>query len=108
MVWVGMALLGAASYVMRVLPLLLGGGRPPGPRAVAALRDAGMGGLAAVAVLSVLGLHGSAPTATVVAVGASALLGGVVSLRRGSMALGVVVGGAGLLLAWGLTAVVAG
>jgi branched-subunit amino acid transport protein len=107
-VWAGVLLLGLVSYLMRLLPLLLGRGRRPGERAAAALRDAGMGGLAAITVLAMLGLHGRAPTLTVVGVAASAAVGALVALRRGSMAWGVGCGAAALALTWSLTALLHG
>jgi branched-subunit amino acid transport protein len=103
-VWVSVAALGAVSYLMRLLPLIARGDRPLSPRTGPVLRDAGMGGLAALTAVSFLGLQGHVPPPTAVGVALSALVGAVIAATGRSMALAVGAGGLVLALTWGLTA----
>ncbi|NLE72709.1 MAG: hypothetical protein GX609_11615 [Actinomycetales bacterium] len=66
MTWLAVGVAAAASYLIRVAAFVAPGRRPPSARAEAALRDAGMGGLAALAVVAALGVAAVAPGAVVV------------------------------------------
>ncbi len=103
MTWAGVLLVAGISYVMRAAPLMLLSDRPLDPRVAPMLRDAGMGGLAVLAVLALVGTRQGLAPGTTAGVVASVVLGSWLAVRGRSMALAV---GAGLLVlaaAWGLT-----
>jgi branched-subunit amino acid transport protein len=93
-VWIAVALAGAGSYLMRVLPLLLGERAQLSPRAQDVLRHTGMGGLTALLVLGVLGAVGSGGASSAVPVVGALLVSGGCAWARRSMVLTVAAGAA--------------
>lgn len=91
--WLAIVLVGAGSYGMRFVPLLLADRWAPGPRMDRALRQAGT---AALTALAVAGLRAEPLTATggdTAVTGAAVLVGSVAALRGHSL---TVVVGAGV------------
>jgi len=102
-IWAGVLLVAGISYALRAAPLMLLSDRTLDPRVAPVLRDAGMGGLAVLAVLSLLGTAQVLSPGTTAGVAASVVAGSWLAVRGRSMALAV---GAGLLVlavTWGLT-----
>lgn len=93
-IWVAVALAGVGSYLMRVLPLLLGGRVQLSPRTQDVLRHTGMGGITALLVLGVLGAAGSSGAPAALPVVGAVLVSGGCALAGRSMALTVAAGAA--------------
>ena len=103
MIWAGVLLVAGISYVLRAAPLMLLSDRTLDPRAAPVLRDAGMGGLAVLAVLALVGSAQTLAPGATAGVVASVVVGSWLAATGRSMALAV---GAGLVVlgvAWGLT-----
>lgn len=103
MIWAGVLLVAGISYALRAAPLMLLSDRTLDPRVAPVLRDAGMGGLAVLAVLALVGTGGALAPGTTTGVVASVVVGSWLAAKGRSMALAV---GAGLLVlgvTWGLT-----
>lgn len=100
--WLVVLAVGAGSYLFRVLPLLLLGRVPFGPRAEAAIRRGGLAAITALVVVSTRqAAAGDAALPVLLAVGA----GAVVAARGASMVRLLLYGGAtyaGALLVTGL------
>jgi len=98
--WIAVLLVGLGSYAFRVAPLLLGTRLQWRKPTQDILRHAGMGGIAALLVSSVVGFGSTggpgAAASAVVAVAAAA----VVALRGRSMTLVVLAGGAVYAVLW--------
>jgi branched-subunit amino acid transport protein len=98
--WIAVLLVGLGSYAFRVAPLLLGTRLRLRKPTQDILRHAGMGGIAALLVSSVVGFGSTggpgAAASAVVAVAAAA----VVALRGRSMTLVVLAGGAVYAVLW--------
>ena len=103
MIWAGVLLVAGVSYLLRAAPLMLLSDRTLDPRVAPVLRDAGMGGLAVLAVLALVGTAPALAPGTTAGVAASVVVGSWLAVTGRSMALAV---GAGLLVlaaTWGLT-----
>ncbi len=104
--WIAVLLVGAASYAFRVAPLLLGSRFQLGERNQDILRHAGMGGIAALLVSSVMGFGSTGGIAAMAAATIAVAVAGVVALRGRSMTVVVLAGGASYGVLWlGLTAI---
>jgi branched-subunit amino acid transport protein len=102
-IWAGVLLVAGISYVLRAAPLMLLSDRTLDPRVAPVLRDAGMGGLAALAALALVGTTPTLAPGTTTGVVASIVVGSWFAATGRSMALAM---GAGLLVlgaTWGLT-----
>lgn len=107
-IWVAVVAAGAGSYLLRVLPLLLGDRLHLSDRAQEGLRHAGMGAITALLVLGVVTVlrpgSGLPVIPVVLAIGVAA-----VSAARGHSMLTTVLGGAAAYaLALAVTAAVLG
>jgi branched-subunit amino acid transport protein len=90
--WVVVLAVGAGSYLLRSLPVLLGGRRMASPAAERATAHAGTAALAALVATSVA--HGSATTGGDPAMLAGAAVGVVAAVRGQSMVRVLMVGSA--------------
>ena len=100
--WIAILAVGAASYVFRVVPLLLADRLRLGPGFDRAVRHAGAAILAALLVDSVrANLHGGRPVAAAVAI----VVGFAIAVRGASMLRIVAVGAAAFATTAALSAV---
>jgi branched-subunit amino acid transport protein len=92
MVWIAVLAAGLGSYAMRLAPLLWGERLAMGERTQEVLRHAGMGGISALVIYSVVGTARTGdvidllPTVLAIAVAA------VLTFRGRSMTVGLIVG----------------
>ena len=104
MTWVVIIAVGIGSYLLRVLPIFVGGKYLTSPRAERIIANAGA---AALAALIVTGLHRSAATATDTVptwISGVAALG--VAVKGGSMQRVLAAGAIAYAAAWALMSVV--
>jgi branched-subunit amino acid transport protein len=92
--WLAVVVAGAGSYLMRVLPFLLGERVELSPRTQDLLRHAGMGGITALLVLGVLGATTPGEPASLVPVLAALAVSCACALVGRSMGLTVAAGAA--------------
>ena len=92
--WIAVLVVGLGSYALRVSPLLLGARLQLRQRTHDILRHAGMGGIAALLVTSVIGFGTSGGIVAVASAVGAVAIAGVVAVRGGSMTLVVLAGGA--------------
>lgn len=92
--WLAVAVAGVGSYLMRVLPFLLGERVELSPRTQDLLRHAGMGGITALLVLGVLGATTPGQPASLVPVLAALLVACGCALAGRSMVVTVGAGAA--------------
>jgi branched-subunit amino acid transport protein len=92
-VWQAVLLVGAGSYLMRLLPLLLTGRLAVPDRVALLLRDAGTAALTAVLVSAAGAVAQQRPGAEVVVLGGCLLVGGLLAYAGRSVVV-VVAGGA--------------
>ncbi len=92
--WVAVIAVGLGSYAFRVTPLLLGARVRVRQHPQDILRHAGMGGIAALLVSSVVGFGTLGGLAAVASAGAAVTAAVVIAWRGRSMAVVVLAGGA--------------
>jgi len=92
--WIAVLAVGLGSYAFRLAPLLLGSRLQLRQRPQDILRHAGMGGMAALLVSSVVGFGASGSLAAIASAGAATAIAAVVAWRGRSMAVVVLAGGA--------------
>ncbi|MFZ2013837.1 MAG: AzlD domain-containing protein [Nocardioides sp.] len=106
--WPAIVLVGLGSYVLRVVPLLLGGRLRLSQRADAALRHASVSAMTALMVLSAQRMTTSVTDLHTLAVVVALAVSGGVALRGRSMFLVVVCGAATYGLTLGVLHVLLG
>ncbi len=94
MIWIAVLAVGLGSYAFRLTPLLLGARLTLRQRHQEILRHAGMGGMAALLVTSVVGFGTSEGLTAIASAGAATAVAGVLAWRGRSLALVVLCGGA--------------
>jgi branched-subunit amino acid transport protein len=92
--WIAVLVVGLGSYSFRVAPLLIGARLRLGARTQDVLRHAGMGGIAALLVTSVVGFGTSGGIVAVASAVGAVAVAAAVALRGRSMTLVVLAGGA--------------
>jgi branched-subunit amino acid transport protein len=92
--WIAVLAVGLGSYAFRLTPLLLGARLQVPGRLQGILRHAGMGGIAALLVSSVLSFGTSGGLAGIGSAGAATAVAAVVAWRGRSIAVVVLAGGA--------------
>jgi branched-subunit amino acid transport protein len=92
--WIAVAAVGLGSYAFRLTPLLLGARVRLRQATQDMLRHAGMGGMAALLVSSVIGFGSTGGLAAIASATAATAGAAVVAWRGGSMAVVMLVGGA--------------
>ncbi|MDV3222774.1 AzlD domain-containing protein [Intrasporangium sp.] len=101
-VWFAVLAAGIVSYVLRVLPLVLGSRVHPSEQAQAGLRHAGMGAITALLVLGIVGIlqpaAGLPVLPVVVALGVAAVCAGLGRSMLVTVVAGVGAYGAALLV----------
>ena len=93
--WVAVLVAGAGSFLMRALPLLAGDRLHLAERWQATLRHVGMGGIAALLTLFVLGFGRDGGVAGLLPALVAMAVGGALALLRRSMTVVLIGGGAG-------------
>ena len=94
MIWIAVLAVGLGSYAFRLTPLLLGARLTLRQRHQDILRHAGMGGMAALLVTSVVGFGTSEGLTAIASAGAATAVAVVLAWRGRSLAVVVLVGGA--------------
>jgi branched-subunit amino acid transport protein len=92
--WIAVLAVGLGSYAFRLTPLLLGARVRLRQTTQDMLRHAGMGGMAALVVSSVVGFGTSGGPAAVASATVATAAAAVVAWRGGSMAVVMLAGGA--------------
>jgi branched-subunit amino acid transport protein len=94
MIWVAVLIVGLGSYAFRAIPLILGAKLRLPQHTQDVLRHAGIGGMTALLVSSLVGLGRAGGTTVSLSAIAAVALAAVIARRGASMALAVLAGGA--------------
>ncbi len=92
--WIAVVLAGVGSYAMRLAPLVWGERRAIGERTQQVLRHAGMGGIAALVVYSVVGATRGGEIADLLPTLGAIAVAAILTFHGRSMTLALIIGGA--------------